>query len=302
MIIYSLLCITLALAVYSLYLLWKAGSRPLAQAFMYLLPGLSLGVFLYLFGTWIYLSLYSKYFFGGCLVLFSASVLVREKRTGQPLPTRWKQGVYLFFTGVFTIASILYFTGTTGKPATVALAFPLKSGRYFVLQGGKGLPTNVFHFTLRGAIYAMDIVKLNKWGGRANRIFSRKLEDYEIFNDTVYAPCDGVVRRAYSNNPDNIPPAMDRGPKNTNQVLLEGATCYFFAAHLKMGSVIVTEGQEVKTGQALGCVGNSGFSTEPHLHMQAHAKEAGVPWYKAKPLYMLFNGKGYLLNEVINAR
>ncbi len=302
MIIWLLSGLTVILALYSLWLIRKGGRRPFPQAWPVLLGGFSLGLFIYLFGSWVYLSVYLKYVFGICWLLFLTGLFFgRRQRPAAPAP-RWKRGAYISCSALLLLACVLYFTGTTGRPDTVELAFPLKSGRYFVLQGGKGLPSNVFHFSLRGAVYAMDIVKLNRYGGRARKVFSRRLEDYDIFNDTVYAPCDGIVRRAYSDNPDNIPPAMDRGPRNTNQVLLEGADCYFFAAHLKMGSVIVREGQQVKQGQALGCVGNSGFSTEPHLHIQAHMKQADVPWYKAKPLYMLFNGKGYLLNEVIDAK
>ena len=299
MIIYCLLGITLALALYSLYLVWKAGSRPLTATYSYLLLGLSLGVFLYLYGTWIYLSIYSKYVFGcGLLLCCAGYVLRKHDHAARPTP-RWKQRSNAVLTLIFIIFSILYFTGTTGKPDTVELSFPFKPGRYFVLQGGKGLPTNVFHFSLRGAVYAMDIVRLNSSGGRANQVYSHNLKDYVIFGDTVYAPCSGRVIRAYSDNPDNIPPAMNRGPNNTNQVLLEAPGYFVFMAHLKQGSVIVHEGQEVKAGDPLGCVGNSGFSSEPHLHIQVHAKTAGVPWYRGKPLYILFNGKGYLLNEVI---
>jgi hypothetical protein len=302
MIIYCLLGITLALALYSLYLVWKAGSRPLRATYTYLLLGLSMSVFLYLYGTWVYLSIYSGYVFGGLLLVCCAAYVLRKHdHAAKPTP-RWKKTGNVVLSAIFILLSILYFTGTTGKPDTVQLSVPFKPGKYYVLQGGKGLPTNVFHFSLRGAVYAMDIVKLNDKGGRANKIFSRKLEDYDIFGDTVYAPCDGLVLRAYSNNPDNIPPAMERGPKNTNQVLLETSGYYVFMAHLKMGSVMVQEGQYVKQGDPVGCVGNSGFSTEPHLHIQVHAKTAGVPWYQGKPLYILFNGKGYLLNEVIRAR
>ncbi|NLR81305.1 M23 family metallopeptidase [Chitinophaga eiseniae] len=302
MIIYCLLGITLALALFSLFLVWKAGNRPLRGTFSYLLLGLSMGLFLYLFGTWVYLSIYAKYVFGVLLLLCIAAYTLRKHdHSARPL-SRWKHYSNLLFTGLFVLLDIGYFTGTTGHPQTVELSFPFKPGKYFVLQGGKGLPTNVFHFSLRGAIYAMDIVKLNPQGGRARKIFSRQLDDYGIFGDTVYAPCDGLVLRAESNNPDNIPPNMNRGPKNTNQVLLETPGYYVFMGHLKMGSVCVTEGQYVRQGTALGCVGNSGFSTEPHLHIQVHAKQAGIPWYQGKPLYILFNGKGYLLNEVINAK
>ncbi|MFY0254252.1 M23 family metallopeptidase [Chitinophaga sp. 30R24] len=302
MIIYCLLSITLVLAIYSLYLVGKAGGKLFSAANSYLLLGLSLGVFLYFYGTWVYLSIYTKYVFGSLLVVALLVYVLRKRYpVARPVP-RWKRRSNGILAVLFVLLSILYFTGTTGKPDTVELAFPFKSGNYFVLQGGKGLPTNVFHFSLRGAIYAMDIVKLNSQGQRATKVFSRHLDDYLIYGDTIYAPCDGLVVSAFSSNPDNIPPAMNRGPKNTNQVLLETPGYFVFVGHLKMGSVVVHEGQYVKQGDALGCVGNSGFSTEPHLHIQVHAKETGVPWYLGKPLYIRFNGRSYLLNEVIHVR
>jgi len=39
-------------------------------------------------------------------------------------------------------------------------------------------------------------------------------------------------------------------------------------AHLRNGSVKVTEGRPVKTGDPVGEVGNSGNTTGPHLHVQ----------------------------------
>lgn len=302
MFIYGILLITLALAFLSLYLMWTATGRTFRNGWSLLLLALALGIFIYLYGTWVYLTVHAKYAFGACLLLCMLAGLLRKKKRTAP-PNGWRRGASLFWVLVFGTLCVLYFTGTTGRSGKVELAFPLKTGRYFVLQGGKGLPTNVFHYSLRGAIYAMDIVKLNSWGGRANTVFSRRLEDYEIFNDTVYSPCSGRVLRAYSDNPDNIPPNMSRGPKNTNQVLIETDSCYVFLAHLRQGSVIVHENDWVQEGQPLGCVGNSGFSSEPHLHIQAHAKTPpGVPWYMGKPLYTRFNGRGYLLYEMIRPK
>jgi murein DD-endopeptidase MepM/ murein hydrolase activator NlpD len=72
--------------------------------------------------------------------------------------------------------------------------------------------------------------------------------------------------------------------------------------HLKQNAVFVKEGDKVVTGQPLGCAGNSGFSIEPHLHMQAHEKtNNGMPWYRERPLLMEFDGKSYLLFEIIRA-
>lgn len=44
-------------------------------------------------------------------------------------------------------------------------------------------------------------------------------------------------------------------------------------AHMMNGSVAVKVGQNVEVGQFLGRVGNSGNSSEPHLHI--HAVKAG---------------------------
>ncbi len=41
---------------------------------------------------------------------------------------------------------------------------------------------------------------------------------------------------------------------------------YSFLAHFIPGSIKVKEGDTVKRGQVIGKCGNSGHSTEPHLH------------------------------------
>jgi murein DD-endopeptidase MepM/ murein hydrolase activator NlpD len=42
---------------------------------------------------------------------------------------------------------------------------------------------------------------------------------------------------------------------------------YAFYAHMRPGSIKVKVGEHVTAGQILGNVGNTGSSTEPHLHM-----------------------------------
>ncbi len=95
---------------------------------------------------------------------------------------------------------------------------------------------------------------------------------------------------------------MKRGPKNMNAVLIDAGEYYVFMGHFKQGTVMVKEGDEVRTGEPLACVGNSGFSAEPHLHIQVHRKQADKPWYASEPLYIHFNGQGYLLNEMIRKK
>jgi murein DD-endopeptidase MepM/ murein hydrolase activator NlpD len=42
---------------------------------------------------------------------------------------------------------------------------------------------------------------------------------------------------------------------------------FILYAHLKEGSIVVEEGQDIVQGELLGQCGNSGNSTEPHLHL-----------------------------------
>jgi hypothetical protein len=301
MIVYSIVAITLLIAITSLLLLKKGSKRQLNQGWHLILLSLAIAIFIYLYGAWVYLSIYLKYAFGIVYLLAATTGFVKRKNEKRASIA----GIFfsVVFALIFGVCGVLYFTGSTGKPDTVALTFPLKTGKYFILQGGKGLPANFFHYSYRGAIYAIDIVKLNEYGNRARKVFSSRLEDYYIFNDTVFSPCDGVIQRVRDENPDNIPPSRERGPSNTNQVLIETDSFYIFMAHLRQRGVFVKEGERVKTGQPLALVGNSGFTLEPHLHIQAHAKSGhGDGWYHEKPLYIEFDGRGYLLFEVIRPK
>ena len=55
-------------------------------------------------------------------------------------------------------------------------------------------------------------------------------------------------------------------PLAGNYVLVEGEEGVAFYAHLRQRSVCVEEGQCVRRGDLIGKVGNSGNSTQPHLH------------------------------------
>jgi len=268
-----------------------------------LLLALTLSGFVYLYGAWIYLSAYGRYAFTlAALGVFFYGMARRGKPQKVHNPPARKIR-HLVLATLFFLLDVLYFTGIAGPTPYAELSFPLKPGRYFVLQGGKGLPTNVFHFNSRRAVYAMDIVKLDDWGRRCRLVFSSSLEDYYIFGDTVYSPSDGVIQRAVDDNPDNTPPNRNRGPNNLNGVVLEGRDYIVYMGHLKQYGVFVQAGQKVKAGQPLGLVGNSGMSLEPHLHIQVHEKgPTGSGWFRQPQLFIRFNGKSYLLFETIDAR
>ena len=66
---------------------------------------------------------------------------------------------------------------------------------------------------------------------------------------------------------ENLPGVMNAEQPLGNHVILDhGNGEYSFLAHFKNGSLAVSVGDEVAAGDILGLCGNSGNSSEPHLH------------------------------------
>ncbi len=299
MLVYFLLLTSLLIVFAAIKLVYIAAKHSAGKGWHLWLLSLALLSFAYLYGTWVYLSVYVKYVLP--MIYLVAAFCGRHSSSHPPKIGKRLPNVVL--SSVLFTLCVLYFSGTTRVAKAVELQFPLKRGEYFVFQGGKGLPTNLFHYSYRGAVYAIDLVRLNKYGNRASKIFSKVLEDYYIFNDTVYSPCNGLIETMHDNNPDNIPPNRERGPTNTNMLVIDAGAYFVFMGHLKYKGVFVNEGDRVTVGQPIALVGNSGFSIEPHLHIQAHAKpETGNGWYKGEPLLIQFDGRSYLLFERITPK
>ena len=93
---------------------------------------------------------------------------------------------------------------------------------------------------------------------------------------------DGVVTEVKDGIPENVPGITSRAVPITletvggNHVILDiGGGHFAFYAHLQPGSLRVELGDKVRRGQVLGLVGNSGNSTEPHLHF--HIENGSSP-------------------------
>lgn len=87
------------------------------------------------------------------------------------------------------------------------------------------------------------------------------------------APADATVVMAIDGVEDNIPGTVNRMYIPGNSVMLKIVNNeYLFFAHFKQNSVNVKEGDVIKRGKLLGRCGNSGNSSEPHLHF--HIQDA----------------------------
>ena len=97
----------------------------------------------------------------------------------------------------------------------------------------------------------------------------------------------------HNTSPDLTPPHSDPAHPVGNHVALacDGHDAIVYLAHMQEGSVLVQTGDEVQTGQPLGKVGNSGNTSEPHLHIHAELDGKGVP--------LTFDGRFLVRNQIV---
>lgn len=167
--------------------------------------------------------------------------------------------------------------GSMGQEA-IEITPPLAAGVYFVGQGGGSSDVN-HHFRNESQRFALDILRLNRLTMRAWGFFPRQLGRYAIYGAQVLCPVDGIVTAAVDGLAEIGPLAQrDFAHIEGNHIVIQcaGRTDTFVGlAHLLPGSVQVRVGDTVCMGQPLARVGNSGNTTEPHLHI--HAKRGGEP-------------------------
>ena len=154
---------------------------------------------------------------------------------------------------------------TDNKFTQTEFQFPMK-GEWFVFWGGNDVLSN-YHYEHETQRYALDII-------RTKDSFSyqddpTKNENYYAFGEPLYAAADGTVVEIKNDLPDNTPGVMNAEEPAGNFVVIDhGNNEYSITAHLKEGSVAVKKGDKVKRGDLIGELGNSGNSSEAHLHFQ----------------------------------
>lgn len=157
-----------------------------------------------------------------------------------------------------------------GSPRTLALPF---SGRWAVWQAFDGPWTHQGPWR-----FAYDFVVTDA-AGETHRGDGLSAEDYLAFRKPVLSPIRGRVSRVVDAYPDNPIGVTDRVNNWGNLVVLEDERGFHVEiSHFAEGSVRVREGEWVERGALLGLCGNSGYSPQPHIHVQVQATEqVGAP-------------------------
>jgi len=157
---------------------------------------------------------------------------------------------------------------TMFQPPTdpVTIVSPLTE-EWFVSQGGRAELVN-YHYVTSAQRDAFDIVQIVD--GRTHQSGSTDLDSYHIFGAPLLAPASGVVTSVVDGLVDQPIGSADYEHQAGNHLVIDFSEGrYLMLAHLREGSIEVEVGDRVTAGQVIAQVGNSGNTTEPHVHIQA---------------------------------
>ncbi len=166
------------------------------------------------------------------------------------------------------IIGLLFLPHTTDMPVPekneTKLSLPFK-GKWLVFWGGDTKELNQHH-DAPNQRFAFDFLGADEQG-KTRKGKAQVNEDYFAFGREVLAPADGNVTDVINGVRDNVPGSMNPYSALGNAVFIQHREHEVSVlAHLKLGSITVKVGNKVKRGQVIALCGNSGNSSEPHLH------------------------------------
>ncbi len=178
--------------------------------------------------------------------------------------------------------------GLEVRQTPIPVASPVRGRWVAVNSPADKVPSHGVHSA--GQSYAIDLVHWpdphDEWKPVHRWPLMRRPDEFPGFGEPVYSPASGRVvkvrdwwRDHWSRNSwpalvyafveGSVRELLGPGALLGNHVVLDlGDGTYAALAHLKCGSVAVAPGQKVRAGQRLGSCGNSGNTSEPHLHFQ----------------------------------
>ena len=175
-----------------------------------------------------------------------------------------------------------------------------------VFWGGDTKDLN-YHVDNEAQKNAFDFLILDK-SGKSYKTDGKTNEDYYAYGKELLSPCDGEIVLVIDGVKENIPGELNYFDLGGNTIILKTANNeYLVFCHLKHQSIKVKEGQKVFRGQLLGLCGNTGHSSEAHLHFHIQNvedinKATGVKCYFDKIIVngQLKNDYSPVKNEIIN--
>lgn len=262
-------------------------------------------------GIWTFPPWWARWVFGMLLVVAILTAVIK-RRPSSFWPERftgWLSLVCFAILALYAANEVRVALPARNAPPGrfVELSSPLGPGVYLVANGGAGLSVNAHaelldqsvarHRPFWGTAHGVDLVALGHWGLRADGIMPSEPSRYEIFGRSVIAPCAGNVVAAVDGLPDMDVPQTDHDHLAGNHVILRCGHAEILLGHFREGSLVVQAGQTLRVGQAIAEVGNSGNSSEPHLHINAQEPGTAEAPFSGAPIPIRINGLYLVRND-----
>jgi hypothetical protein len=277
---------------------------------------ISYTVFIFLMGSWVHASFYLRYTI--LILTIVAAIQSFMHVRGLPLFVRphlpgWAgYGAGLIISAVLVYLVVGAVRSHFYDETPIDLAFPFKNGTYAVYEGGNGRASFLMNYHYGGSIhkgahtnlsmrYAVDITKVTPWGNDGDGFLPMQNDKYAVFNQVVHSPCDGEVFHVEDKWPNETPWSGNPPYNLGNHLVITSNDFGVLMGHLQRGSILVKTGDRVKKGQPIAQSGNSGWTSQPHLHIQAMRKSTGSFWgWEGIPI--LFDGKNPVKNSLFFER
>ena len=268
----------LLLPLYLVQRLWRLDVRTSGAWLLEALHAAGALALLFLMGRWDVVGYPLRYGLYGLRLggVALSWVRVRGLPSRRDGATAWR-GMAALELALFTGALVWVGVSLPPESRTVEVRPPLEGGRHIVVQGGATPVTNYHGLFAEPQTWALDIVRLDGWGVRASGVLPDDPRSYAIFGDTVRSPLSGRVVDVVDSLPDQTPPETLASRPAGNHVWIRRDSVHLLLAHLQHGSVRVDEGERVEAGQPVARVGNTGNTSEPHLHLHAVIFPGGAP-------------------------
>ena len=224
-------------------------------------------------------------------------------KSKEPIVTHWTFDAEGTILGLFVRPEGAGAVATTHDKyqTKTPLRFPFP-GVWYTFWGGHNAIEN-YHVLDRGQRFAYDfcIVK----DGKSHEGDGSKLEQFYAYGKPILAPGDGVVIATESGRPDLSPGKMDpMHPMGNHIIINHGKGEFSFLCHLRPGSIKVKRGDKVSAGQRIAECGNSGNTSEPHLHyhLQNTGKFGGGDGLPAQFRDIVIDGKNVAKGEPLRGQ
>lgn len=290
MVVWNVFFATILLPAVGIALLARRPRRPLIPWVATLVLAAGMAGFGILVAPWGWFGIPMRIALGVAFVAALIGSLLRKEDPEAPPMTPVRIMVMLLIGAFFGRVAIGVLMAYSVPQGAIDLGFPLANGTYIAGQGGSD-PTANLHSADPSQQYAVDVMKLNSAWMRARGIYPDDAKAYAIFGETVLSPCDGVVVKVADGFADASRMSVDEKNPDGNLVMIRCGDVDVALAHLQRGSISVRPGAKVTRGQSIARAGNSGNSSEPHLHIHAERLGSAVP--------IRFDGRWLVRNSLI---